>query len=859
MALSTIDELIRAGWGYVLVARIEGIHWLFAEHLPKRATAATPVGVPSGFDGVCPALVIPADVSLTQEIDRETGVARGDAFPITLAWDALEDDGLLVELFRRPTLKVRITEDLDHDETSWDVETTAGVGAAQRLHIGREQLRVDAVVDADTLTVTRGVLGFRYDYRADSPSSFSFVTDVPEVWIGRFVTLYRHVLTPEGRMLDATWTEGDYCDVVWRGFIDSQPRRRRVGMYMRALPLFRLLGKPLGYKVGLRVVTPDPEDAYSFGTIPIVAGPTAQIRIRGSYSGPSSGTFDFLVPSDGTISTESVMSIQGWTMLVRTDLDALVSAEPWASSWDVEVGVIATVQDFHVTTPGQLIVKIPYDASFTITSSLLTVQSERTYWLTPTEIEGDTRLGPDPIVNWNKTNRPLVGTAYPAGSWLPVEQTSGQGYQDLEIPASGAAMVEVEAAKELIRWTELLPFTNAPLGTAIKLLRIAERQVAGTQRVDLVVGAKLTLVSGADGTPAACLLTMLESSGTGDRGTYDTLGLALGLGIPDDYIDEAGILAAASELGESTIAAYVDGRTSVEDLLGGWLALLGLCLVQRTIADGSYRLTLVQAEPGPLSGDYETIDVEDVELYGIDDPEAIDEVYEVSVERSGPASDVPDVVVRDVPAIQAGAAREVQFSAPGAGETMAQHLGASRIATGLGADVGAMPVAPWLALEVGDLAADETAHPAGYDWSTGTRAPARVPCRVVGTRWWPYDGRRAIVLLQAGILGEGFYFAPGLTIASFTTTTITVHEDPAELFSPDGDPITVRVYDPGYEATRSVEIDVTVSGYVITLVSGTLDAWVDTGCEITLADLGAGNHADVEDHYLFQAAARQYR
>lgn len=854
MGMGIWEDLLRAGYRYVLELEIDGIATVFPEMIPRRVDSSAEVAPPAGYTA-CPALFFAPGQMLSQEQDRETGIARGDAVEICLAWEPLEEAGLTTTLFARPTKRTRLTADLAHAATSADVESTTGWTAGDRGYLGRELLDLGAITDSDTFgSLTRGVAGLPDAFRASSPTSFSFLTDKPEIWRGRNVRIRKHLLSPEGRALDSTWGSGDWSRIEWLGFLDEQPRPTETGMVLRALPLPRIASQEVGYEIGMEVYVPS-DDPQTISAVPIVANAGSYLIIAGKYSGAGSGSFSVRVPSSYT--TETPTTIGGWADMMRADLETALASEPWFTTGELWVGINGVVDGAygtgsHILPQGFFELMIDYSSSYTLSHLTVTVlPSPELYWLRPGVFAGLPTMGGETRFHFNDQLK--VQATYPAGAWLPVVQTEGEGYQDLAVPSTGAALLEVESGKELVRWDRALSAGAADARVA--LLHVEERGSGGTSVVEIVAGTKLTFVTGHTGTVGEVICTLLESSGTGTRGTYDTLGVGLGAGIDSSLIDEAGITG-DPDLNLQTVAAYADGRTSLEELIGGWLSIHAKCLVQRRDANGDMRLTVVNTEPFAVHGFTRSLTRADVELSSIGTPEPCSFGNEVKVARTSIVSEVPPVVVQDVVAIQAAGPRSIEFACPGMGETLAVQLGASRIAAGLGLATLRIAIAPWFDAQIGDSLADRLAHPATYDWATGTRAPERIACVFAGEELEPYTGRRVGVFLLAGLLGEGLFLCPTATVLTVpTTSTVTTDIGSVDLYSPDDAPFTALFYNPGSESTESAELDVLAD---FELASGTWPAWVAPGTKITFAALGGGNHPELEPVNMFQAPTRNW-
>lgn len=878
------EDLLSNGARYVYVLWIQGIPWLFPETLPERVDSISSPDLPSSgdaLDGVCPALMFEEGATNSIESDRETGFGRGDAIKVILSWEALEKSGLTTGLFRQPSRKVRLAVDVDGDDLLFDTESNAGWSNGDRAYIGHESFLV-TIPDGPKAATGFGLTTrpeIPYAYRASSPTTFSYITDRPEVWKRRFVAIHRHLLTPAGYIMDTEWLAGTYHREVWRGFIDEVPKPGEFGMELRCLPLCRLPALQLGHDLAAEVVVPDPDDHYSFANIPVFPDFLTQLIIEGEYTGGGGGTFRIAV-----VSTQIVMTIQAWAAVMQSTIDTALSGQPWYTANTVEFGVSGMVTgppSYHADAyaPGMIKIMIPYNAGggYNVTEMRLTVPpSGGYYWLTPGQRDGKKGLNAQPNWAWDE-GWPGIALDYRVGSWLPVVQTSGEGYADLEIPSSGFGVLEVEGERELIRWDFVEP-VPAP-SAYIRLLRIAQRGVNATPLLDLAKGAKLKFVSGHYGKPAEVILTLLESSGTGTRGTYDTLALGMGYGIPEAWIDVESFTS-KTELMEESIAAFGDGRVSLEELMGGWLALHGLCVVQRRRAldmvetatagamdsDTPYQLTCVRVDPAGLAvfTDFMvSLSASDVEMGGVGLPDTLQGATEVRVSRSGVDRTLPDVMPQDVPAIQALGVESRQYSAPGMSESVARDAAMSRIGVGLGQTVRTYALMPWLNAQVGDVLIDETAHKKVYDWSTGTRGPVQVSARVSGTREMLRTGRVQAALLGAGIASEGLYLCPTSTVREVISTTDFRSEagDPWRFRGPN----KVILYNPGNEAAGefdTFEVGVTDSALgTWYLGTGTLPAWVTADVtRMTFPEYSDGSFLTslLEESHMYYLAAKRW-
>lgn len=857
MAFEIFDTARRAGYQSVIVLQVDGIPWLLPEMIPKRATGAGSPALPSGYEGACGCLYLDERQALSQELDRETGVARGDAVSLTLTWEALEAAGLNQTLFRRPSKRARLAASVAPTDTTLTLDDANGWVGGDLFFLGRECGRVGGTSGATLTGCTRGIAGKADRYSTASPSSFADVTDRPQIWRGRRVRLYEHLLSPEGRFLQTSWLEsGGLTRLRWQGYIDDEPRPTEVGMTLRALPLQRLAAEEIGYEIAMKVVRPAPEFS-SWAGFPIVASEGSQLIVRGRYTGPGSGSFEVTI---GTYTSETPTTLGAWMSNLTFDLDAQLVGQPWYSAG-------ATVNRYGAGTQGSfgdrgdfISVTIPYDTAYTMTAlACVVLPVPQLYWLRPGVFEGFAAIaGGSQMIHFDDKLRLTLSTS--PGAWLVVEQTEGEGWQDLAIPSTGAAILEDADRTELIRWDRTQ--SASWVDPRWVLLHVIERGAGGTAIIDLdgLEEVELKFASGHLGTAAEVLLTLLQSSGAGNRGTYDTLGLGVGLGIEEAAIDVATI-AADPDLAVLPIAAFAAGRTSIEELLGGWLALHGKCLTMRqvvTLGEDVCKLTIVSMLPIAYGPRTPSLERADVELEGVDYPEAITPPNEVRVSLDSIQSEGTAVIVQDRVAIQASGPRTFETSAPGMTTTLALQLGANLIAAGLGQVLWSAMVTPGIRLWPGDTCVVRVAHPGLYNWGTGERAPAAMAAVVVGDSEQPWGGRRRLTLLLAGVLAEGNLLAPCLRVEAVGGNQLEFYQLlNLTSIGASNETIRVRLYNPG-EPSENDTFDGVVAGEDIFTLSAAPPAWVnDTTTILTMGDLGTGD-AEFEGLYFYQASSKRW-
>ena len=861
MATSWNDAILR-GCDIAYTLQVEGIPVLFTEREIKRVDSASAVTLPSGYTAACPALLISDQDSLTVEIDRQAGVSRGDAWDILLAWNALEDAGLLDDLFARPSYSESLAavpdagsdSVLEHNGTTIKVTTSTGLVNGQTVHLGKETITV-GVVDGDGVSLTgctRGVAGNAYTFNSQSFGNYRQVTNRPALWRGRFVELHAHLVSREGRIIDSTWLTGTYHRVLWRGYLDSPPTPDQHGMRLRALPLIRLAGNDLGFEVKADIVNamPVPSDQsfqnQDLASMMIMCGGQATERITISFgweavSGGAYASNSFTVPQ--TVLAAQPHSLAGWAMLVRQDLNTLLSGTSPVIT-DATTGV-----EVNLTNAGDLEISIRIRKDLVhIQPGATVVVSPDTYWLPANTY---------PANNWTESapdhlhfTIPIEVEA-PNNSWIPVKPIAGAGIQDITIPSAAVGILDNGEAREIVRWSEKDETLLAALGMVF--LRVVDRQINGTPRVPYATGGTLSVASGHADTLAGVIRTILESSGTGTRGAYDTLQLGQGLGVPADYIDHLSITG-AWQVAAYTIAAVSEGRSSLQDMVGGWLALAGLNLTQAIGSSGEAQIAIVGAQP--VASDVAVnITAADLLLESVGSPQAVDTPNEVKVDASG-LDQSPGITVRDVPRIQCEGPRSWEIKAPSIDPNVAIFQAQGLIAQGDGQAVVSMTVAPWVDVQPGAVVKLTTAHPAMFDWTTGARAPAAVYARCVG---WTLDlttTKQRITLLLSGGAVESSFLAPVVGVALKSGDTLTLASAGGTSWFTAGD--YAVLYTPGNDTAQVEELQILSinSGANSITFTSTPASWVGPGTTITVGTWT--NATTAQKLYMYVNAAKAW-
>jgi hypothetical protein len=243
----------------------------------------------------------------------------------------------------------------------------------------------------------------------------------------------------------------------------------------------------------------------------------------------------------------------------------------------------------------------------------------------------------------------------------------------------------------------------------------------------------------------------------------------MGLALPDLWLDVSRF---------PLTAQYVDGisddKASVENIAGGWLALLGYCLTQRQGADGYVR---IEAVPTTLDvpGEATSIFPRDV-LVGNTQAERLFETPNVVRIEDSLRQRRTVSVVRDVPRQQAEGARSVTVIAPGINTASALIYGGKMLALSDGQIAVTLPVRAGLDLHVGDPCRLVLEHPAIWDWTTGA-VSQDMPARVIGEHESLGDGTRQLTFLVAGQQRRPRVLCPAARVTGWLSSTLVQVDD----------------------------------------------------------------------------------
>lgn len=832
---SDFATLRKRGYGTIYAIKIEGIPFVFTEGpVPYRVDSEAVPSAPSGHTASA-AFAVVADTTIDQEIDRESSVARGKSLEILLSWDVLEDEGILADLFRRPAYFTTLDADVAGDDVAITVADTTGFGAvshAGQFYLGRELVKYTGTTSTEFTGCTRGYLGLAYAFRKDDPGSHGIVTPTPLAWKGRFVTIYEHLVSPEGRILDSTWTEGTYNRELWKGYLSAPPRPGQLGMVLSALPLVRLAAQELGSS--LQGKTIGGRSSKDWWSIPVYLTEGATV----TFGVKMESATDFAVTLPDVVTSasfpqleEGIVTIGHYAMAIADGLKTAFSS--FADVKDVickPADMVSGTDDEEVARLSWSIKMIPFDSGTSSgwPSEIQVVPAGAAYWITmDPALDGMHRNfkvetpGADVYVFTVSCKLGLRDSP-----WLIVKDIEGNAGVDFAIPSSGLGVVEAGDQSEVMRWSQKISTDSFGVDLSpYAVLEVVERMVGADYSTvaqlpaNLDEDGTLDVVAGQIGTLDGVAETMLQSSGTGERGSKDTLGLGFGLGVPEVWIDIDAT--GSAPITAESVPLLAVGRSSFASIFAGWYQLAGWCLVVRRSLAGVLQFQRVDVSPAQVitTGGAGFLGVAlakaDVVVGGTDVPRLVIAPNQVMIDTTAGPYDSAEYTFNAVGRIQSEGAHSTSLAVPGGRVELIGAAVLSIMARGDGQSIVKFAVAPWIDAEVGDPISVTVAHPMLYNWADGTRPPANIPGRCVGTSMSLKTGEQSLTILLDGILAPAFYLCPVTTVSNVSGNDVTVGDGG---WFQSGE--TVRFYNRGKESSESGDLAVTtVSGNVLTLTS----------------------------------------
>jgi hypothetical protein len=825
-------DLIDAGYSRVLGLAIEGIPYAFLE-TRLLTTADVDIASPSGVGIVRGALRVRESDAISSELDRVAGLARGRSVDFVLALDVLAANS--VTLFRQPTLRAKLTADLDGTATTVTVDSTTGWDTKGSFYLGRERIDYDGTTPTAFQNCVRAVAGWAHYHPSSTASGYRFATDTPLYWRGRLVTLYEHLVGPDGRALAATAnTVGSYCRELWKGYIDAQPQVDGRQMLLRALPVHRLLAQQLGGTAKGEVQFAPLEGAATPNASDVTARYPVYLTTSDKVYIENPAVTGFFLPLYATTN-------------VLTTLSELAS---WIEQEAVSRGINIVFSSFGVVVQEEFspLPKVGFKFLAETGGNFEPLVMEAFTWFfrsAPTVSRCDVLLlgGYTSVQQFVFEFDPNSGPS----CWLVVKKELEADGEPLAWPASGYLVMENDDGLELAAFDAIDEAVD-PDGLTLAV-RLSQRALMGTTRVNPWTSpTRVTVCGGARGTLSDVIRTIATSSGTGERGVFDTLPFGMGLALPDTWLDVNRF---------PLTAQYVDGisddKASVENIVGGWLALQGFCLTQRQGSDGYVRIEAV-----PTSLDTPGVATEvgpgDVLIGGTTAERLFETPNVVRIEDSLRQQRTVSVV-RDVPRQQAEGARAVTVIAPGISTASALIYGGKMLGLSDGQLVVTLPVRSGLDLHVGDPCRLVLSHPAIWDWTTG-EVSANTPARVIGEHESLGDGTRKLTFMVAGQQARPVVLCPAAEVTGWLSSTVVQVDNTTGFASGQ----KVRVYRRGDDTTFEDRIISAVnSSTVLTLTVGATTATFPTDGDSWLTFDTYGDGTGQQRQHLYVLSTMEFQ
>ena len=879
---SSFSTLRQRGYGTFYAVKIESIPWIFTEGpVPYRVDYADSPGVPSGYIGQSASFLIVDKTTIDQELNRESAVARGKSLPLVLSWDVLEADGILDDLFRRPAYFTTLTADVAAADTTINVVSTSSFDSAGQFYIGRELVKYSGKTGTSFTGCSRGYLGYTYKFDKDAPGSHGMITPTPHSWRGRFVTIYEHLVSPEGRILDSVWTEGTYQRELWKGYVTTPPVPSQLGMQIEAANLVRITGQEIGSTVTATTVgSIGVAEGWLDLPVYVAAGASLEFIICMNEEDCYDKLRSVMAPlveegaTDGDWPTlpPGVMSIRQYLEAACQQLfddypedDGTGTSSP---SPPLSIGISEAITNPYLT--GDLSIKVNFGYNFPNTWWIRAQPPGNVYWQSDPTIpiidENGMYFNYDDItVGDSESNITTEAPLFqPVPPYLVVKDIEGDTAIDFVLADSGMAVVEAGDNSEVIRWDDKI--TADYLGndlSPVALLHVSERMV-GAQfssveqlPANFFESGTLEVVSGAIGTLDGVAETLLESSGTGTRGSKDTLPLGFGLGIPEAWIDLDAT--GGSPLPTEDVPLLASGRSSWEEMFSGWYQLSGWCLALRR--DTSNVLQLQRADVVPsevisttVAGYLGTaLSKSDVIVGGTKVPRIIVAPNQVIIDTTAGPYESAQYTYNAVGRIQSEGVYSTELAVPGGRAEILSAAVLSIMSRGQGQSCIRFAVAPWVDIQVGDPISVTVAHPLLFQWSDGTRQPSNIAGRCVGWSFNMKTGEQTLTILMDGLMATGVHLCPVETVSLVSSNDVTVGNGS---WWRSGE--TVRFYNRGLESTESDDLLVsTVTGNILTL-DASPPAWLAVGTRATHPAYTSGS-SDQTGPFMYDKTTRYWR
>lgn len=816
------------GYGLAYYARIQGIPFLFSDLALGWTT--TDYTYHTG-------LVLDGSGRVGAEVDRKSGVAKSISLDFGIL-DPTNETGL----FKKPTQWFSLAADFTTDDDDATVnEDCSGLSTPTKLHMGVECFEVQSVSGTDTLvdlSTKRDVWGPSYDYRATAVTMFRTLTDTPRVWAGRTIELWATLIDPLGRPVDSA-PYSDHSRMVFLGELAGAPAWGGEGAWnFSAHSLERRLTKKVGPEI--------------LGTIGFADPNNTDVRNILLWL-PTSKNFVNVQVRDFTVGAAAMTSLalgEGGTPITVGSVGSMIAAEiedQFVSSLSLDVQVIP---DYARTDDGKITILFRIKSADANGYAYVIVPTDTSPpWIQTGIVQMPVSDNfTDPLDAGFIIIDPSV-QAQPGYHYLPITEAPAD-YGTESFSASGYAVVEGTDGKELIHYDSKTAVTGIEGEGSLYVLAVNKRGLWSSPLADFsAYGKEVRGVTQLTGSLGALVLRVLESSGIGDRGTYDTLTIpGQGYALPDTQVDEASILALGNSVAwQGSLSILLGEPYSVEEIFGGLLASNGLCLAPVTTSDGRIKIGMVRTKPVSEANAVSIIDGHLLGRKPARSREGITgpTVVEIESADSTLGDNGTKRLFRSIEGILSRGEEKWSYKwhgvKPNQFDTFALAIGKGLLTLAENTTLVEIDVAPWQAFAVGQAVTISVTHHGVYDLASGQMGLSTTRRgRILSVKRDLETGRVTLALALDGAFVGGV-LCPGVPITGTSGPLgLTVAAgDEAHFVAGE----YLRVYIPGNTGTYwdTREIRSLSSGLVTCDTAPPAWATAANGACITYLDEGAAN------------------
>ena len=817
LAHAVLDSANTRGGGLNYYALVDGVPVRFCELDPGLTDSARTVS---------PTLVVDQAQTMTTQLDRSKGVANASGLRLGVL-DPLGELGI----FGRAANQSQLTAQVTHTATAVEVDDGSVFAGKSHVYLGLECWAVDSI-STNTINLAagaRGQLGPVFTYPVDGITKYRTVSDRKLCWHGTIVQLYAQLLDPYGYAVDTTW-EGAHALQMGTFSVDGLPGYDNGVWVLECSNLIRRLTTELGAAT-TGTLAPSLANAAIKGEggallVETKAGQSLRMVATATY-----GSDETDITWTADIDLSDLVGVRRFSECVDSVLIAVLSSDMPSSAFgadyilSLEATIFASEAHYDIGEQGEVRIGLkikktddPAAQADHLTITILPGDNPPYWWTNGVVVWPD---------HSTETTELLIASTGLDGRTCRAFAIDGATTGDTLTgawPSSGyAVLTGADNTAELVRFLS----TETVEGGARVVLKDVNRLLGGDSCNAFNRGANVVRAEYFTGHPGQYVAQLLEGSGTGTRGAFDTFDAGYGYGLTESQH----VLATATGAQKyysltgcgliTAMALAMAEAASLQKQVGGTLAALGRCVAW--VRDGSaLRLGLVDVAP---IGATALID------HTLTDADLLD-VRAVSVTQVAPGPNIIDatrssltgdktgdrVVYRVLEDMAARGGQTQKVSLPGIGYTqfysLASNLAAGLVNGSISEYAIRVKVGPHRDIQAGQLVRFQLEHPGAWDYADD--APGLTALgRVLRFSRNLLSGECEMVALVQGPTPMGA-LCPTATITNVSGDDVTVSDpDPWTV----GD--TVLVYTPGQSLTAAPGSDLRTvdvkAGNVLTL------------------------------------------